>query len=451
MAILESLFFFGVVIYALNSIVEFDRYVPKSIEAALSLSVMQWVFAALILFGILRAILSGRFVDATRAFIQDHWHLLFYLVWVFGTIVIWAFASDFIKFRFDQQGVGFDLSRIRLLRLNYAATLGLAISLAGVTISAIYIGARYSFRQTQSMLVFLIATLAIGSIFVIIFAPETGIHQSYKVEGVANIEGAWRGLLPHKNRLGALMVLGNILFLVRLSSFRMDEKIIRWANLAFFGLTLVLSIFSRSATAWLVLAVVYGLVFLAWLIYRMRLRLQPRHWIAFSAFAAALVVLVWFLRDKIFPLVGRSETFSGRMNLWRYLFENFGFQHIWSGYGFGVFWNTYHDAVSAMLKSWMPDNAHSGYFDIILNTGLIGFALFMIFLAFAIVRSIRLAVKLQTAFALTPLLLIVAIALLATMESILATNRILIYWFVLVLAYSSSTAALAKAQRQEDV
>lgn len=77
-----------------------------------------------------------------------------------------------------------------------------------------------------------------------------------------------------------------------------------------------------------------------------------------------------FLRD-VAQFFGRDETLTGRSDIWAYLIP-YASRHLLLGYGFGGFWT---DAMRAATSS----HAHNGYLDIILNTGLVGLALFSSF------------------------------------------------------------------------
>ncbi len=71
-------------------------------------------------------------------------------------------------------------------------------------------------------------------------------------------------------------------------------------------------------------------------------------------------------------ILGRSETLTGRTDIWNSLLP-YAKKHMIFGYGYGGFWTTY-------LREQIASNAHNGYLDTILTMGLIGFILFSCFL-----------------------------------------------------------------------
>jgi len=71
-------------------------------------------------------------------------------------------------------------------------------------------------------------------------------------------------------------------------------------------------------------------------------------------------------------ILGRSETLTGRTDIWNSLLP-YAKKHMILGYGYGGFWTTY-------LRETIASNAHNGYLDTILTMGLIGLILFSCFL-----------------------------------------------------------------------
>jgi exopolysaccharide production protein ExoQ len=76
-------------------------------------------------------------------------------------------------------------------------------------------------------------------------------------------------------------------------------------------------------------------------------------------------------------LLGRSAaaedptTLSGRTLLWADLLDYAG-DHPWLGYGFDSFWTPDHIAEISVKRGWVITQAHSGYLETLLATGIIG-------------------------------------------------------------------------------
>lgn len=71
-------------------------------------------------------------------------------------------------------------------------------------------------------------------------------------------------------------------------------------------------------------------------------------------------------------ILGRGDTLTGRTTIWNTLLP-YAQKHIIFGYGFGGFWTT-------SLREAIASHAHNGYLDTILNLGIIGLILFIVFM-----------------------------------------------------------------------
>jgi exopolysaccharide production protein ExoQ len=75
-------------------------------------------------------------------------------------------------------------------------------------------------------------------------------------------------------------------------------------------------------------------------------------------------------------------TFTGRTDIWTHLVQEIA-RRPWLGRGFGSFWDTgqlYNPIESAAQSDWfmnaqLINSAHDGYLDVLLQTGLVGFAI----------------------------------------------------------------------------
>jgi exopolysaccharide production protein ExoQ len=84
---------------------------------------------------------------------------------------------------------------------------------------------------------------------------------------------------------------------------------------------------------------------------------------------------------------------TGRIPLWQELLDVYASQKPVAGHGYGAFWTPEHiDDVAASLY-WSPAYAHSTYIDLVLSIGLIGAILFVLAIASALVRSVRLETR----------------------------------------------------------
>jgi O-antigen ligase len=86
-------------------------------------------------------------------------------------------------------------------------------------------------------------------------------------------------------------------------------------------------------------------------------------------------------------------TFTGRTEIWEHILPEIGRQP-WLGHGFGSFWDVgaqLNPILSAPTDAWyrnaqLINTAHNGYLDVLLQTGLVGFAISLV----AILRCLAL-------------------------------------------------------------
>jgi O-antigen ligase len=102
-------------------------------------------------------------------------------------------------------------------------------------------------------------------------------------------------------------------------------------------------------------------------------------------YAAAVVLVGGFLifitnTAFFFGLLGRSANMTGRIPLWVHIFNNFYLQKPLFGYGYGAFWMLKIFRKVLQISQGWPTQvffADNGFLDILINTGLVGFLLFL--------------------------------------------------------------------------
>lgn len=101
-------------------------------------------------------------------------------------------------------------------------------------------------------------------------------------------------------------------------------------------------------------------------------------------------------------LLNRSETLTDRTIIWSSLLP-FAKKHFLLGHGFGGFWTT-------SLRTQISSHAHNGYLDTILDLGILGLSLFIIFMIILIKRSFNLLYsEVQIAFFFISLILMLIV------------------------------------------
>jgi exopolysaccharide production protein ExoQ len=126
---------------------------------------------------------------------------------------------------------------------------------------------------------------------------------------------------------------------------------------------------------------VHFVVLLGWLFLKWGHILRQVHWFLLIGLVVAGLFVAWFGREGLLGLIGREVTFSGRLPLWTSLVPAIR-ERVFFGYGFGeAFWkNEMYYLPIWQLNIWKPVFAHNGYFEALLDNGLLGLVLWLTFL-----------------------------------------------------------------------
>jgi O-antigen ligase len=219
--------------------------------------------------------------------------------------------------------------------------------------------------------------LTIGALVVLVlcyagvmFAPELSIHQSNDI-AEPQLAGNWRGFFAHKNGAGAGMA---ILIIFGIYIFRTLSGLLGSLIIA---LAAVFLFFTESKSPIMLLPL--ALVFAAVLV---RLRSPAAKFVTAISVPAIIGVLtigsVQF--DGVKALVAKlmsDPTFTGRNDIWEFTLEHIAQRPIF-GFGYQAFWGT-SELVNTWtwLESWgyRASDAHNGFLNIAVMTGLVGLAL----------------------------------------------------------------------------
>jgi O-antigen ligase len=215
------------------------------------------------------------------------------------------------------------------------------------------------------------AAIILGDIVVCLLVPAA-IHQSDDLE--AGLAGAWRGLHSHKNMAGSVAAAAVVLFFFFALETRRRSDILLCAA-SFFFLVMTRS---KSSMGLLPVALAGGFLYrAAW-----KNKLDR----AIAGVAAALlligaglvIALEW---NAIARFLEDPQQFTGRAAIWAAELQYIG-DHPLLGAGFGTFGNTgvrspiYHYAG----PGWVAQigEGHSGYLEMLVTLGGLGFAIGMI-------------------------------------------------------------------------
>ena len=204
---------------------------------------------------------------------------------------------------------------------------------------------------------------------------------------------AWRGLAPSKNHLGQISLVSIIVWHQALRQGSLMGKLLSAFMLM---ISLVLILGSESATSLSTLAVLMFLGVVLKLDKKFRsFAIGGSFFVLVIVAVLAVTLSIFFLGPDVvasfFGYFGKDVTFTGRTDLWAHILgEAKG--HLFLGCGFAGFWIIDNPDLITLYKDfvWLPNQAHSGYLDILNETGLAGLSLFLLMVVSYFVRSARL-------------------------------------------------------------
>ena len=195
----------------------------------------------------------------------------------------------------------------------------------------------------------------------------------------------------------------------------------RWLLWSVFGACIVLLLLTKSRTGNASTMVAISSVLL--------LQTSARFKLSAGFIAAWLgLACLWLLmlcgidplvdfRDAL--LLGRAEesdTLSGRAFIWP-LVGHFVSLRPWLGYGYEAFWNPCNIDIVSEELGWGVREAHNGYLDILLSTGIVGLACAALAIVTALFSAARASIRLRDPAYALPLGMLVFGILASVMES----------------------------------
>jgi exopolysaccharide production protein ExoQ len=275
-----------------------------------------------------------------------------------------------------------------------SATLNQTLLFTGTTCFSLYLASRYSIKEQLQLLGWVFVVIIVMSLFFIVALPKYGI-----MAGVHT--GAWRGMYMHKNGFGPFMSIAAIVFFLLAQSCRKQPEKPEFFWL-FCGLSVLSIILSKSSSA-IINIVIMGTALLSLPILRFKYELM----IPVLAGIASVSIILYTLASSnsgiIFDLLGKDSTLTGRTELWASVIDKIQENPI-LGHGYGAFWQGY-DGPSNYVWLAQPFKAmhpHSGYLELLIDVGLVGFLLYMFIFFIGLQRALLYIKRVQTADGLWP-------------------------------------------------
>lgn len=282
------------------------------------------------------------------------------------------------------------------------------------------IGIRLSVRQIVRLLSIFGGLVLVLSGAVILLAPRYGIMNYY------DIQGAWKGLFWHKNHMGLIAAFFVIVFLIELIGAMQSraKSVGLWGIL--YLISLVFTYKTDSVAAYLVVIILHAAILLFLVYLRVRAGLHAYHYGVLLAIAALTLIALYSNMDRVLGAFNRNPTLTGRVPMWGHLFDIYVSKRPISGYGFNAFWYIEAHRITMQQVAGYPDQiviSDNGFIDILVNTGYLGLALFLVFYAGLWGRSIVRALVVTGVDGLFPLILMAYTLLANVTWSLLFENE----------------------------
>lgn len=255
-----------------------------------------------------------------------------------------------------------------------------SISLVGTSLFGVILAARLSFAEQLRLARLVFRLCAIACLVLFIVAPGYAVAVDYGT-------GSIRAIFPHKNLFGAAMALGLLA-----EWYACDERpLTRFTKVASLGLFSGLLVVSRSITSVVTVGVTLLLLWLFEHVHR-RYRIPLIAILAFTIGIAVCVTLLGIDASAFTALLGRSKDLTGRTELWHSVGSMIQARPF-LGYGFSGFWSggSLESYLVERYVGWSPTYSHNGYLELLLNLGMVGCLLFLVFLWKGLAQAVRLA------------------------------------------------------------
>jgi len=229
-------------------------------------------------------------------------------------------------------------------------------------------------KTMRAVYIFLATVISVSYVAVLLSRIPLfsfAIHPADEID--TSLVGAWRGVIPHKNIAGAVMIHASLFFFHHAINRR---KLI---DFLFFFLAALFLVFTKSKTSigWFLIVLVAGLGYRAIMLYGLR----PFFNVASAFIALWIAVFTWAEWDLVVRFFSDPENLSGRIGIWESVMP-FIETHPILGSGYGSFWAIgysspiYESAVTEFVTQ--IGHSHSGYIEVLLTTGLVGLTLAII-------------------------------------------------------------------------
>lgn len=248
------------------------------------------------------------------------------------------------------------------------------IAMISVVFFAGFVAYNYSIERIAFLFGCVIGAAALVGLIFAVIRPDLAFISG----GIR--DGAFKGIFAEKNAGARINAIAILLLL----------PMIRQRNLLailYASFSLVAILLAQSATG--IALIVAGAASYWYFLTLIRLRVN-RSLLAFFASTLLYFLICGFLYGNytlLLELMGRDPSLTDRTLIWELLTPLIDAEFL-NGYGFGAFWSS--PDASAFITRWgYIGNAHSGYFETLLNGGVVQLTALILMFSEALIKQYR--------------------------------------------------------------
>ncbi len=266
--------------------------------------------------------------------------------------------------------------------------------------------------------------------------------------GYAITDIGWRGATTHKNELGQAIGVA-LLISIYGNVHRRKAGTWRWVTILFLTIGLVIT---RSSTALVAVSTAISITSAIGLFIYLR---QNENWLRVFLICAMTCLVVFhiaFLADVLPPIadlhklllhaLGKSETLTGRTELWEMVLSQSMYHNPLFGGGYGGFWVGL-DSISAYTahhNGLYAGQSHNGYIDIYNDIGWTGLILTLLVSLGALINTLKLMLRGRSEWKLCFALLISILVANYSESTLMRSTQFLNIVFLATVIYAQKLA-----------
>jgi O-antigen ligase len=257
---------------------------------------------------------------------------------------------------------------------NYTSeSMGKAAALLTTTFAAYRLTRHLTIDEIMSGVTVGLFAVAVASLLAVAFVPEIGVISTWMHNG------QWSGVFESKQSLG---IAGGLLLFLALQQFSPGRRYFPLIA----GFAGALCVFGSGSRAGF--AIAGAAAGCSWLLQR-----SPRFKVAMTMApllitALATVLIIYMLQSPVpyFEVFGGEYDITERSFIWHFALSYWP-EHPLLGFGLNGFW-TNEFTLDAFRRDhgWVLDNYHSGFIAILMETGIVGYAAFILTYFFSALR-----------------------------------------------------------------